>query len=449
MRIILPGKEKSLGQILISILIATTVFLILTHALFTLIASSFNLVSFNRARITARHLAQEKIELIRNLPYNNIGSEGGIPSGILLHEENLVRNGLNYLVKTDVIYIDDPFDSLAPDDTSPEDYKRARVEISWQGLATSRYNPIVLITDISPQVTQNLEGGTLRILVFNANGQPVSQAQVTIIADDITPPVNVTQLTDSGGQIILPGATPCVACYKITVTKVGFSTDRTYASSEVTNPLKPHMSVFEDDVTQVSFAIDLLGGMIINSVDSRENGFVSKGNVPVRLRGSKIIGTDAFAQPVYKYNHNLTTDSSGNLSLNSMEWDVYHVLTPLITSYDISGTSPLLPLNLTPGGSLNFTLAVSPHTNHSFFLIVKDPSQNLIASASAKLNNGVGFEETKTTGISADPDFGQAFFSSLEEKNYQLSATASGYLDFNGTFDVSGYTSGEVVLTPQ
>src|SRR3989338_6915849 len=130
------SKDRNLksGQVLLSILISIAVFAILTRAIFTLVASSFDLINFNRARITARHLAQEKIELVRNLAYSNVGTLEGIPPGILLQEENVLRNGLNFVVKTSITYIDDDFDLTAPDDTDPEDYKRVRIEVSLEGL---------------------------------------------------------------------------------------------------------------------------------------------------------------------------------------------------------------------------------------------------------------------------------------------------------------------------
>lgn len=448
----LPQKRQE-GQILLSILIALAVFAILSHAVFTLISSSFDLVSFNKARITARHLAEEQLELIRNLPYSDVGTVGGIPSGILSQSETKNVNGLNYTIKTDVVYIDDPYDDTAPADTAPDDYKRARVEISWEGLAASKKNPIILISDIAANTYSSVGGGTLTILVLDANGEPVPQAQVTIVADSVTPAVNLTLETDSSGQVVLPGATPCISCYQITATKiepgVTYSTDRTYSVSEVTNPSKPDASVFDDDVSQVTLAIDVTGTINISSINSRENNFTSLGGVSFLLRGNKIIGTDAYAQPVYKYDQTLTTNGSGILNLSDMEWDIYSIEMPASTSYDISATQPLLPLNLLPSGNIDFTFAVSPHTDHSLFLTVKDTSLNLIASASARLYDDISFDETKNTGATDAADVGQVLFSNLEEKTYHLEATASGYFNFNGDFDVSGYTTADVVLTPQ
>ena len=108
----LPKKQPRQGQILLSILIAIAVFAILVNALFTLIAASFDLVSLNKTRITARHLAQEKMELVRNLSYEDVGTVGGIPDGIIEPEEMVRRNDLNYTIKTDISYIDDPFNNV-------------------------------------------------------------------------------------------------------------------------------------------------------------------------------------------------------------------------------------------------------------------------------------------------------------------------------------------------
>lgn len=444
------SRKNTQGQILLSILIAIAIFLILSHALFTLVASSFELVSFNKARITARHLAQEKMEDIKNLPYDNVGVVGGTPNGIVESEEKISRNDLSFTIKTDIFYVDDEFDDVAPTDTTPEDYKRARIEVSWEGVAASNKNPVVLVTDITANITSSAEGGTLIIVVVDANGDPVPQADVYIYSDAVVPTVDYSTKTDENGMVTRPGLAECIECYEITVSKEGYSEDRTYSISEVPNPLKPHVSIFLDDVTQITFAIDTLGDINIFSKNSRENLFASLGNVPFRMYGNKIIGTNVLAQPVYKYDEYLSTDGSGSLNLTDLEWDVYHIEMPTGTSYDISGTSPNLPLYLAPSDTLGFEFSVESHTDHSFFLTIKDPGQNLIASASANLSeSGSGYNETKYTGGVDDPDYGQVLFPNLDELTYTLYATASGFLNYSGDYDVSGIINAVVILTPE
>src|SRR3972149_9573143 len=110
------------GQSLLEVLISLALFSILAHALFTLVTTTYSVNTFDKARIAARQLAEEKIEIIKNMPYDDIGTVGGIPSGNLPQYETVNANGLNYLVKTIVIYIDDDFDMLTPDDLLPTDY---------------------------------------------------------------------------------------------------------------------------------------------------------------------------------------------------------------------------------------------------------------------------------------------------------------------------------------
>ncbi|OGM09484.1 hypothetical protein A2159_00965 [Candidatus Woesebacteria bacterium RBG_13_34_9] len=442
----LPQTNNSKGQILLSIVISMAIFAILSSTLFTLISSSYSLITYNKARITGRYLAQEKMEIIRNMPYEDIGTSGGIPNGNLLQEEKITKNGLVYTIKTSIIYIDDPYDDIAPLDTSPEDYKRVRVEASWEGLAASKKNPVVLLTDVSAYATGVIEGGTLIVSVTDSNNNPVSQAEVQITATSTTPPVDTKPKTDSSGKVILPGSPPCVSCYQITVTKLGYSSDRTYSTGEVANPIKSHTSVFEDDVTQISFQVDKLGSISISSFDSRENNFNPLGNVAFRLHGNKIIGTDAYAQPVYKYDENLSTNESGNLTLNNMEWDVYHILMLSSSSYDISGTTPLTPFYLSPEGNSQEDFCVTSHTTNSFFITIKDSSSSLIASATARLYDDSGFENIKTSGIEDNPDFGQLLFSNLNEKTFHLEATASGFINYLNDFDVSGSSKADVIL---
>ncbi len=428
----LPKKNIEKGQSLIGILVALAIFSILSQAIFTVVVTSYNLISFNRARITARHLAQEKIELIRNLPYDNVGTQGGIPPGPLPQTETIERNKLNYTVRTTIIYIDDPFDGVAPSDTLPTDYKRVRVEVSWQGTVSSHNSPVVFLTDIAPKsVETTAGGGTLSIIVFDANGNPVPQANVSIVANSTNPPVNLTLQTSSNGRIILPGAPECNSCYQINVTKTGFSTDRTYSTSEVANPTKPHQTIIERQLTEVSFSIDKLSQLTIKTFNGREDNFTPLGNVNFRLVGNKTIGTDTNGQPVFKFDQNLSTNSSGILTLSNIEWDTYQLLLGSLSPYDITGTNPLQPLSILPDTSVDFSVALSPSSNN-FFAAFIDNAGNPIASVSATLSNSdTGFSETKITGLSSEPDFGQVNFSNLTQQDYTLSATAAGYLNFN------------------
>lgn len=424
------------------------VFAILGHAIFTLTTSSFTLIGFTRARIAARHLAQEKLELIRNLPFSDVGTVGGIPVGPLVQSENIERNGLVYSVKTSIVYVDDPFDQTAPSDLLPTDYKRVRVDVSWQGQASSSKNPVVLVSDIAPKgIETSAGGGTLSILVFDANALPVAQADVHIEATEVNPPVDLDLQTSDTGYVVLPGAPACVSCYDITVTKPGYSIDRTYTTVEVANPSKPPVSIIEGELTEISFAIDKLSTLNITSVSDRDSGFNPLGTITFQLRGDKTIGTDSDDFPVYKFDKQFTTDGGGNITITNMEWDNYTIIISSGSGWDISGTNPLIPLQLLPNTSVSWKFALSNQTPHRLLIGFTDSGQTPIASVSATLSFG-SYQETKLSGASSDPDFGQVFFFNLQEKNHDLEATASGYQDVNTKIQVSGYTQESVILQP-
>ncbi|KKU12348.1 MAG: hypothetical protein UX19_C0002G0055 [Candidatus Woesebacteria bacterium GW2011_GWA1_45_8] len=447
----LPKSLRLLkGQVFIELLIAMAVMAILGLTLFRLATISYELISFSRARIAARHLAQEKIEFIRNLPYDEVGTSGGIPSGGLAQSENIVRNGLSYTVRVAVVYIDDPFDGVVPDDLLPTDYKRVRVDVSWQGIASSSINPVTMISDISPKGIETAAGGgTLSVLVFDANATPLTQADVTIVASSVTPAVNLSLKTAASGRVILPGAPPCNGCYEITATKSGYSSDRTYSIAEIANPNKPHASVIEGQLTEISFAIDRVGTINFTSRSSRQNGFAPLPDITFRLKGEKTLGTDVNDEPVYKYEQAHTTGAAGTLSLTNLEWDNYEIFMPTGSSYDISGTNPLTPYSLLPGATVDFNFALDTDTADSLLAVFKDPSSAPIATVAARLSDGAGFEATGSSGISGDPDFGQLFFPSLSAQTYTLEATASGYLDFSGSIIVLNQSKEQVILTPQ
>lgn len=440
-------SELSRAQTLVSLLIAIALFAILASALFTLVASSYSLISFTSARVTAKQLAQEKMESIRNLPYDSVGTTGGIPSGPIEQSSNLVRNGLNYIVYTSIIYVDDSFDGIAPADLLPTDYKRVRIDVSWYGSASSSKNPVTFISDISPKGLESaVGGGTLSILVFDANAQPVGQAEISIVADEVNPAVNLTLQTSDNGRVLLPGALPCIDCYKIVVSKDGYSSQRTYAISEVANPDKPHVSILEGELTEISFAIDLTSNLTINSHTGRELNFENLGSIALDIRGDKTIGTDASDKPVYKYQNQLTTDGGGELALEDLEWDNYYITLPSASGWTFSGTNPLHPILLNPNTNIFSNLALNQRFSNSLFITFTDSPGIQVASVSASLFDGGNLIASASSGITGDPDFGQVLFNDLSATIYNLVATVSGYLDFNGDYNVSGNDNETVIL---
>jgi hypothetical protein len=446
----LPLKSKVFrGQALLEVLISLAIFLILAHALFTLVTTTYSVNTFNKSRIAARHLAQEKIETIRNMPYADIGTLGGIPAGNLQQNEAVSVNGLNYNINTTIVYIDDPFDGIVPEDILPTDYKRVSVEISWEGLESSKKSPLKMITDVSPNgIESTVSGGILSIYVFDANAKPVPQADVTIVSSGTTPLINMTIKTADNGRVILPGAPTCKkACYSISVSKPDYSSERTYSTTEVDNPAKPYFSVLQGQISEASFSIDKTGSLNIHSYKDRDSNFETLPNTAFTIHGEKIVGTDSDDNPIYKYLDNFTTDSLGTKILNNMEWDNYTVsISPTVG--DISGLNPPPAIPLLPNTTLDVGFTVSNDSTNSVLLSFVNPSGVQIASVSARLYDNNGFESIATSGAQENPDFGQTFFSNLARQIYQLEVTISGFMKYTGTVDSYGYKQQKVILNP-
>lgn len=264
------NNRKNSGITLVEVLIGTALLALIFFGVFGLIQLSFKLIAQSKARVTATALANQKIELARNLAYNQIGTVGGIPAGSIPENETVTRNGVAYTIKTTVTYVDDPFDNTFPSDPLPWDYKKIKVAVSWTGFMGGA---VYLLTDVAPRGIETTGGGgIISILVFDANGQPVPQASLYVKNDAVFPAIDATYQTNDQGQLFLPGAPACSDCYKITATKAGYSVDRTYAVGEIIRgttlaaPDKPFVSVIEGQQSEISFSIDRLSTKTVQSI---------------------------------------------------------------------------------------------------------------------------------------------------------------------------------------
>ena len=264
------NNRKNSGFTLVEVLIGTFLMLLVFVGIFGLIQLSIKLVAQSKARVTATALANQKIELARNLSYNEIGTVGGIPPGSITEDESLLFNGVNYSIKTTVTYIDDPFDNTFPSDPLPWDYKRIKVAVSWSGFMGGT---VYLLSDVAPKGIETAGGGgIISMLVFDSYGQPVPQASLHVENSVVVPVINATYQTNDQGRLFLPGAPACSDCYKITATKSGYSIDRTYAVGETIRgtalalPDKPYVSVIDGQQSDISFSIDRLATKTVQSI---------------------------------------------------------------------------------------------------------------------------------------------------------------------------------------
>lgn len=250
---------RARGFSLIDVIVGIALLLIFFMALFGLLRASLVLSTLAKASATATSIASVQMEYLRGLSYDNLGTIGGIPSGVVAPTATTTTDGLSYVTQTFISYVDDPADGLGANDTNgiTTDYKRARVAVSYSIAGQSK--SVVLVSDFAPPGIETTNGGgTLAINVVNASGTPVSSATVHITNPSTSPTVDLTTFTNVSGQVYLPGAATS-SDYQVSVTKTGYSSAQTYARDTTNqNPNPGYLTVAQGQTTTQTFAIDLL-----------------------------------------------------------------------------------------------------------------------------------------------------------------------------------------------
>lgn len=186
-------SEKGLSMI--EIMVATLLLFLGLAILMTMLGQAGQMVYGSRLLDRATFLANNQIEWIRSLPYEDIGftsPSGNEPEGILPRSETTMVAGTQFDIKYDIQWIDDPKDGTGAADTDPDDYKRVIVTVEWSRPAKTSYT---IATNISGR--QSL--GLPPIVNFIS---PDTPADGSIISGAVNIDVQGVQDTTSAGSPI-------------------------------------------------------------------------------------------------------------------------------------------------------------------------------------------------------------------------------------------------------
>jgi len=390
-------KKYSSGFSLIELLVGIAVLTIIATSLYRGYANALQVVRVARLKTLSVTLANEQFEIIRNLPYSDVGLINGIPAGKIQRFQNLVRDGVTFNATTTIRNAEDPFDGLAtgtvPIDTAPNDYKQVAIEIGCS-LCIPKFQPLEFTVTIAPKDLETATNeGSLFVKVFDSAGAAIPDAVVTITNASNSPQTNILDNTNVNGMYQLVGVPPGSINYSINVTKNGYSTDRTYAINSFgsSTPINPHKTVATTQVTQASFAIDRVSTLNIASVNTT---CVPTASVPYTIAGAKLI---ASAPSVVKYSQSRNTGATGVDLITGLEWDTYTILSTDSTRY-VSGTIPLLPISVSPNSSGTVTFIMAAKNLSALLVTVKDANTLLpLSGVSVRLTKS-GFDDSRTTG---------------------------------------------------
>lgn len=439
------------GLTLIETLVASAIFVVFSIAIYRLYSTVFTLSSRIRTKTVMTEIAGEQFEFIRNLAYGTVGTVGGIPSGIVTPVQTITRNGSAFTVTTTIRNIDDPADGTlggTPNDLSPADKKLVEIEVTCA--VCKEAASIVYTSVVAPKNLETENGnGALVIRAIDANGQPVPDAQVQIVNTALTPSVTINDVTGATGVLTIVDAPPSSQRYQITVTKDGFSTERTYTPGATGNPspTKPHLTVAANTITQSTFSIDRKSTYTIVT-QSLQCSVI--GNVSGTLTGTKLIGT---APDVIKHLLNFTTGSFGEVTLGDIEWDTYSLAIGG-TTYDVVGTNPISPLVVPPGSTQALTITLASNNPQRLVIGVVDSAGLPLAEAGVTISGPSGtFSDTTNIGSVTQTDWsggaGQLSMGDADKfdtsSNIHFSSAGALSLLSSGTYLTPGALTSSVI----
>lgn len=435
--------SKHKGFTLIETLVGSVIFALVALSAYQAFGVLMDAVSVSQAKLAGTTLANEKFEIIRNLPYVDVGIINGLPVGKIQRTETVVRDGHSFNLQTTIRSVDDPADGTFPSDTSPADYKLVDLDITCSNCKTS-LAPLNFTTLVSPRALETAStNGALFIQVFDSSGVAIPNASIHIVNTQTNPDTVIDETTDNTGWLKIVDAPPGVNAYNITATKSGYTQDQTYPLNGAAGatPVKPDATVVLQQVTQISFTIDRTSSLNIATVNA---SCVALPSIGFSLAGTKTIGTGILKYPIQSF----TTNSTGSYSIPTIEWDTYSALLTS-SSYDLAGANSLPTFAINPNENKNLQLITVPHVNRALLVSVKTSTGVAIDGATVRLQKS-GFDQTITTNSGSCPTPGQVFWNGLASGTYTLTVSKTGYATYtNSSLSVSANWQNQIVtLTP-
>ena len=141
------------GFTFIEVVISVAVFIIFALGAYQGFTSVYAALAAAHHKALAADLINARFEIIKNLPYTNVGVDGSNPDGVVSALETVMKDGITFTVSTYIEYADDPFDGVwGAGDVLPNDYKL--VEITVNCATCKNFTPVVITGRVAPK---NLE----------------------------------------------------------------------------------------------------------------------------------------------------------------------------------------------------------------------------------------------------------------------------------------------------
>lgn len=430
------------GFTLIEALVLLFIFSVISITFLQVYATGTRLIIESKNRLGATALANQKLEIVQSLDYDNIGTISGVPAGDIPEYETVSVNTTQYEVHTFVQYRDDAFDGTvngSPADAIPNDYKRIKISVAWGSKGIDQ--TISLITDVAPDgVETSAGGGVLSINILDAAGMGVSGASVHIVNTSAS--VDLTAPTDATGNVTLPGTPAGVQNYVLTVSKSGYYGVQTYPPlpPSTYNPVDEHASVAAGVLNQKSLVMGQYADLTIHSKDPFGADVPS---MNFGMKGGKVLGTDPVTTEfVYGYDQSLSTNASGVMDILDQSYGQY-TLTESDARYEFYKLSPesvtYNVFDAPAGQTTSIDMILLDTEIGSVKVIVTNAVDSTpIAGATVHLTNTLlSYDVTQMTD-----QYGMVYFPAtlpeLVAETYDMEVSATGFTTDTSTVVVNG-----------
>lgn len=454
-------RRTLLGFTLVEALVFLFLFSVITLTFYQLYAVGTRHILDAKRRLGAVALANQRMEMIRGMPYEDIGTKTpdgsggwsyGIPAGEILETETISASGASFLVHTFVRYVDDAYDGEAGgSDLIPADYKSVRVSVSWGETSDDDYRTVSVFGVFAQDGIEQLSGtGVLSINVLGKDGLGVPQVTVHLVNSSTG--TDLTTQTDNDGNLLLPGAPPSGQEYEVTVSKSGYYGATTYppASGTAFDPENEHAAVVENAINPVTILMDRESDVVVRTVDPFGDPI---SGVDFHLEGGRHVATDNTGdepKKIYSLSVDDTTDGSGEVSYEDESYGRYFIKLGSVSEStyelflrhpDAEASEKTDIIEVEPGEVRNVVaVLLDPSVSSVVFYVnngnISDPEA--IGGASVHLfSNTLGYDET----VSADSEGIAAFGSDLAPLvggTYDFEISAPGYDSFSDSVTVSG-----------
>lgn len=434
--------KNKVGFTLIEALIALFIFSLITVTFYSLFSLGLRHIADAKNRLGALSLANEKMEIARNIKYDDIGTIGGEIEGAIPQDEDVIENGRRYSAHTLVEYVDDPFDGIGYEDSIWwADYKRVAITVSWNGVSSNE--EVKLVSRFVPPglEVEHIGDGILSVNIFSdqSGREGIPNSTVHIINPETG--LDTIKNTDANGTATFMGSNVgnSIQKYQITVAKTGYETVITMPPYPATpyNPTDVHASVVTGSINVADIVQNKLAALTVSSVDYLGDPL---SGIKFHIIGGREMGTQSVLpfDPIYNLDTNSETDSDGEKDFGSVSPGQYAVsLSSLMTEYEIIETNPASPFSLLSDQSLNFQIKLANKNMTSLLIrVLNNSDSSPIPGAEINLSNGSGYDATQIASSE-----GKAFFpvtaDLFQGGTYSVRVTASGFAESNSEITVS------------